>query len=65
MHELQEVIIELSNGSNEWKLAKYILEHIQSLKKMVILYSSKQEEDVVLRKKTEMISAATVVFQKK
>ncbi|PQP98865.1 F-box/LRR-repeat protein [Prunus yedoensis var. nudiflora] len=65
MHELQEVIIELSNGTNEWKLAKYILEHIQSLKKMVILYSSKQEEDVVLRKKPEMISAATVVFQKK
>ncbi|KAM5559376.1 F-box/FBD/LRR-repeat protein [Rosa sericea] len=40
--QLEEVTIELPNGSNGIELASYLLEHTKSLKKMVIVYSPQQ-----------------------
>ncbi|PRQ44089.1 putative F-box domain, FBD domain, leucine-rich repeat domain, L domain-containing protein [Rosa chinensis] len=42
VHQLEEVTIELPNGSNGIELASYLLEHAKSLKKMVIVHSPQQ-----------------------
>lgn len=64
MDQLQDVVIEVSDVTNEWEFAKYIRKHAQNLKKMVVLYSSRYA-DVVMMRKTEMISAATIILQQK
>ncbi|XP_004305634.1 PREDICTED: putative F-box/FBD/LRR-repeat protein At5g44950-like [Fragaria vesca subsp. vesca] len=42
LDQLEEVSIELPNGSNGIDLASYMLEHTKSLKKMVIVHSPQQ-----------------------
>ncbi|PQQ06130.1 putative F-box/FBD/LRR-repeat protein [Prunus yedoensis var. nudiflora] len=49
IYHLEEVTIELSNGSNEIEFVRYILEHAVNLKKIVILFQSRsrQSNDVL------------------
>ncbi|KAI5325492.1 PREDICTED: F-box/LRR-repeat [Prunus dulcis] len=67
LHQLKEVTIEYSdNGSNEIGFARYILEHAQNLKKMVIVLNcetmqSKVVAEIVSRSK--MISTAAVIIR--
>lgn len=62
--ELNEVTIELSKGVNGIELARYMLEHAQNLKKMVIV-CLQQQSGLVKRMldKSKMISNGTVVFK--
>ncbi|XP_062006723.1 uncharacterized protein LOC133723867 [Rosa rugosa] len=63
VNKLEEVSIELPNGSNGIELAWNILDYAQSLKKMVIVHSPEQsyfERKLLKRKK---ISNVRVVFQ--
>ncbi|XP_062003783.1 uncharacterized protein LOC133721238 isoform X2 [Rosa rugosa] len=62
--ELNEVTIELSRGLNGIELARYMLEHAQNLKKMVIVCLPLQSGFVKrLLDKSKMISNGTVVFK--
>ncbi|XP_024191400.1 uncharacterized protein LOC112195259 isoform X2 [Rosa chinensis] len=64
--QLREVRIELANyGTNEFELARYLLEHAHNLKKMVILYPPWQSHLLkkIIRKK--IASTARLVLQEK
>ncbi|XP_061988118.1 uncharacterized protein LOC133706604 [Rosa rugosa] len=62
--ELKEVKLEIVEGNNnELDLARYILEHAQKLKKMVILHSPQHPDILEMVRKSKMISTATVVLQ--
>ncbi|KAM1293729.1 hypothetical protein ACFX2H_013743 [Malus domestica] len=64
IHQLKEVMIGLSDGSNGIQFAKYILEHAQNLKKMNIVHSPRQSIDVAELKKSKRASnVAQLVFQ--
>ncbi|KAM2104590.1 hypothetical protein ACFX1R_015176 [Malus domestica] len=64
IHQLKEVTIELSNGSNGVQFAKYILEHAGNLKEMKIVYSLEQSKAIAKLKKSKRASKiATVVFE--
>lgn len=67
IHQLKEVSIELSNGYtyNALELARYILEHAQNLKKMVIFYLPRQSYVIGRVNKSNKVSTATVVFQER
>ncbi|KAM2452425.1 hypothetical protein ACFX1W_009753 [Malus domestica] len=56
--QLKEVTIEHSHGSNEIEFARYILEHAQNLKKMIIaLYNEDAQSQVV----AEMVSRSKTI----
>ncbi|PRQ43983.1 putative F-box domain, leucine-rich repeat domain, L domain-containing protein [Rosa chinensis] len=62
--ELNEVTIELSRGLNGIEIARYMLEHAQNLKKMVIVCLPQQSGFVKrMLDKSKMISNGTVVFK--
>lgn len=63
INELKEVTIEPFYGPNENEFAKYILEHAQNLKKMVISYLKEKQSDVVagMVSKSNMISSTAKV----
>nr|XP_028948715.1 putative F-box/FBD/LRR-repeat protein At5g44950 isoform X2 [Malus domestica] len=64
IHQLKEVTIELCDGSNGIQFAKYILEHAQNLKKVKIVHSPWQCNDIAEVKKSKMASnIATVVSE--
>nr|XP_028948524.1 putative F-box/FBD/LRR-repeat protein At4g03220 isoform X2 [Malus domestica] len=64
IHQLKEVTIELSNGSNGVQFAKYILEHAGNLKEMKVVYSLEQSKAIAKLKKSKRASKiATVVFE--
>ncbi|CAN6543499.1 unnamed protein product [Malus baccata var. baccata] len=63
INELKEVTIEPFYGYNENEFAKYILEHAENLKKMVISYLKEKQSDVVagMVSKSNMISSTAKV----
>ncbi|PRQ44088.1 putative leucine-rich repeat domain, L domain-containing protein [Rosa chinensis] len=63
VNKLEEVSIELPNGSNGVELAWYILDYAQSLKKMVIVHSPEQSHFKRKLLKRKKISNVRVVFQ--
>lgn len=65
VHRLEEVKIELSNGYNGMEFARYILEHAQNLKKMVIHYPPQQSYVEGRLSKSEMISTTSIDYQKR
>ncbi|VVA18104.1 PREDICTED: F-box/LRR-repeat [Prunus dulcis] len=48
IHQLKEVTIELSIGSNGIQFAKYVLEHAQNLKKITVFHSPQQSKAVTI-----------------
>ncbi|KAM1037236.1 hypothetical protein ACFX13_032806 [Malus domestica] len=65
VHCLEVVKIELSNGYNGMEFARYILEHAQNLKKMVIHYPPKQSYVERRLRKSKMISTTSIDYQKR
>ncbi|CAL2268278.1 unnamed protein product [Prunus armeniaca] len=68
LHQLNEVTIEYSHGSNEIQFARFILENAQNLKKMVILhhYEKKQSKVVAeMLSRSKMISTATIIIRRR
>lgn len=65
IHQLEEVTIEVSDESNVIELARYLLEHAESLEKMVILYLPEQSDVVQQLNESKRMSKATVIFQEK
>ncbi|CAN6580640.1 unnamed protein product [Malus baccata var. baccata] len=65
VHRLEEVKIELSNGYNGVEFARYILEHAQNLKKMVIHYPPQQSYVERRLSKSKMISTTSIDYQKR
>ncbi|XP_050141947.1 uncharacterized protein LOC126617903 [Malus sylvestris] len=65
IHQLKEVSIENSYGSNEIEFARYILEHAQNLKKMVIVHRDQNAPSKVagMMSRSKMISAASVLIR--
>ncbi|XP_018505980.2 putative F-box protein At3g58860 [Pyrus x bretschneideri] len=65
IHQLKEVSIENSYGSNEIEFARYILEHAQNLKKMVIVHRDQNAPSKVsgMMSKSKMISAASLLIR--
>ncbi|KAK9921343.1 hypothetical protein M0R45_029855 [Rubus argutus] len=66
--QLKEVTIELTNGSNGIRLAWYILEHAQNLKKMIVICFPNLPHHsgfMTKLKRTRILSNATVVIQEK
>ncbi|XP_068318529.1 putative F-box/FBD/LRR-repeat protein At4g03220 [Pyrus communis] len=65
IHQLKEVSIENSYGSNEIEFARYILEHAQNLKKMVIVHRDDDAPSKVagMVSRSKMISTASVLIR--
>ncbi|BBG96704.1 Protein with RNI-like/FBD-like domains [Prunus dulcis] len=65
IYHLEEVTIELSNGSNEIEFARYILEHAVNLKKIVILFQSRsqQSNDVLGKNLTQLLEEVTAAVK--
>ncbi|CAN6719681.1 unnamed protein product [Malus baccata var. baccata] len=63
VNQLEEVSIELSDGSNGIELARYILEHAETLENMVIVYLPQQSDVIENIKKSKKISKAAVTFK--
>ncbi|KAL6141734.1 hypothetical protein ACLB2K_060021 [Fragaria x ananassa] len=61
--QVEDVTIELSAGFNGIELARYILEHAESLEKMVIRYLAEQSNDIGKLKETKMVSNPLVTFE--
>ncbi|KAL6138359.1 hypothetical protein ACLB2K_063642 [Fragaria x ananassa] len=61
--QVEYVTIELGAGFNGIELKRYILEHAESLEKMVIRYLAKQSNDVGKLKECKMISNPSVTFE--
>ncbi|XP_062003516.1 putative F-box/FBD/LRR-repeat protein At4g03220 [Rosa rugosa] len=62
VHQLREVTIELSSGSNGIEFARYILEHAQNLNKMTIVHSPHQSNAIRALKKSNMAANAKVAY---
>ncbi|KAL6273424.1 hypothetical protein ACE6H2_024116 [Prunus campanulata] len=62
IHQLKEVTIELSIGSNGIQFAKYVLEHAQNLKKMTVFHAPQQSKAVRKITKSKIASSAKLVF---
>ncbi|PRQ43967.1 hypothetical protein RchiOBHm_Chr3g0474021 [Rosa chinensis] len=62
--QVQDVTIELSAGFNGIELARYVLEHAESLEKMVIRYLTRESNVRRKLKNSNMISNAAVTFEK-
>ncbi|XP_020421496.1 uncharacterized protein LOC109949755 [Prunus persica] len=66
IHELKYFTIELSEGSNGVKLAKYILEWAAKLKSVVVICSPQNLEEVKRKlAKCKMISKAAIFFKER
>ncbi|VVA26278.1 PREDICTED: F-box/LRR-repeat [Prunus dulcis] len=66
IHELKYFTIELSDGSNGVKLAKYILEWAPKLKSVVLICSPQNLEEVKRKlAKCKMISKAAIFFKER
>ncbi|KAI5326306.1 hypothetical protein L3X38_035380 [Prunus dulcis] len=66
IHELKYFTIELSDGSNGVKLAKYILEWAPKLKSVVVICSPQNLEEVKRKlAKCKMISKAAIFFKER
>ncbi|CAL2268975.1 unnamed protein product [Prunus armeniaca] len=66
IHELKYCMIELSDGSNGVKLAKYILEWAPKLKNVVMICSPQNLEEVKRKlAKCKMISKAAIFFKER
>ncbi|KAB2622006.1 F-box protein [Pyrus ussuriensis x Pyrus communis] len=65
IHQLKEVSIENSYGSNEIEFARYILEHAPNLKKMVIVHRDDDAPSKVagMVSRSKMISTASVLIR--
>ncbi|XP_050142232.1 F-box/LRR-repeat protein At3g58900-like [Malus sylvestris] len=65
IHQLEEVSIENSYGSNEIEFARYILEHAQNLKKMVIVHRDDDAPSKVagMVSRSKIISTASVLIR--
>ncbi|PRQ43965.1 putative F-box domain, leucine-rich repeat domain, L domain-containing protein [Rosa chinensis] len=61
--QVEDVTIELSAGFNGIELARYILEHAESLEKMVIRYLAEQSNAIGKLKESKMISNPLVTFE--
>lgn len=61
--QLEEVTIELPNGSNRIELAIYMLKHAKSLKKMVIVHSPEQSSVARKLLKTYRKSNVRIVLE--
>lgn len=46
VNQLEEVTIELSDGSNEIESLRYMLQHAQNLKKIVIVHTPEQSDAI-------------------
>ncbi|RXH93743.1 hypothetical protein DVH24_014319, partial [Malus domestica] len=64
-HQLKELSIKNSYGSNEIEFARYILEHAQNLRKMVIVHCDVGAPSKVaaMVSRSKMISSALVLIQ--
>ncbi|CAB4287147.1 unnamed protein product [Prunus armeniaca] len=62
IHQLKEVTIELSIGSNGIQFAKYVLEHSQNLKKMTVFHAPQQSKAVRKITKSKIASSAKLAF---
>ncbi|CAB4287148.1 unnamed protein product [Prunus armeniaca] len=62
IHQLMEVTIELSIGSNGIQFAKYVLEHSQNLKKMTVFLAPQQSKAVRKITKSKIASSAKLDF---
>lgn len=60
--QVEDVTIELSAGSNGIEFARYILEHAETLEKMVIRYLPEQSNVLGKLKESKMISNPLVTF---
>lgn len=64
IHQLKEVSIELSHGTNGVELIRYILEYAQNLETMLIIHSPQHLDELVTKlDETKKISNAKIFFK--